>query len=292
MVKIDEEDMALTQTGHAVGTPWYMPLEQAKNAKDTDGRSDIYALGCMVYCMLTGTPPFAGKTLVDVIQAKEIGTFPPARQSCSDVPERLDLIIVKMTAKHPKYRYQTCGELVKDLESLNLANLALSFLADEEDSGPALSDPGVATSADTRPDYDPNIWYVRIKDPDGRAIVKKLPTAQVHKLLEEDTLAPNTKASHQAHEGFRALATYKEFQGIALVKASQQAVDQQSVRYRTLYKKIEEKERQRQEDENPQAKTPDWLADLQPLLRSYGPLVFGALLGLVALVWLVRSFWR
>lgn len=60
MVKALDEDMSLTQTGHAVGTPWYMPLEQAKNAKDVDGRSDIYALGCMIYCMLTGRPPFRG----------------------------------------------------------------------------------------------------------------------------------------------------------------------------------------------------------------------------------------
>src|SRR5262249_19509005 len=44
MVKMDDEDMSLTQTGHAVGTPWYMPLEQARNAKETDGRCDIYAL--------------------------------------------------------------------------------------------------------------------------------------------------------------------------------------------------------------------------------------------------------
>ncbi len=87
MVKTLDEDMALTQTGHAVGTPWYMPLEQAKNAKDTDGRCDIYALGCMLYCLLTGNPPFTGRTLVEVIQAKEVGTFAPARSSNPDVPE-------------------------------------------------------------------------------------------------------------------------------------------------------------------------------------------------------------
>ena len=69
MVKTFDEDMSLTQTGHAVGTPWYMPMEQAKNAKDTDGRCDIYALGCSLYAFLTGQPPFAGKTLVEVIHA-------------------------------------------------------------------------------------------------------------------------------------------------------------------------------------------------------------------------------
>jgi len=61
MVKRMDEDLGLTQTGHAVGTPWYMPLEQARNAKDTDRRCDIYALGCMLYCLLTGAPPLPGK---------------------------------------------------------------------------------------------------------------------------------------------------------------------------------------------------------------------------------------
>src|SRR5262245_8320754 len=128
MVKRLDEEMGLTQTGHAVGTPWYMPLEQARNAKDIDARSDIYALGCMLYCLLTGEPPFAGKTLVEVIQAKEVGTFPSARSLSSEVPERLDLIISKMTAKLARYRYQSCAEVISDLEALGLANAELVFL--------------------------------------------------------------------------------------------------------------------------------------------------------------------
>ena len=135
--RIDNEEMSLTQTGHAVGTPWFMPLEQARNAKEIDGRSDIYALGCTLYAFLTGRPPFMGRTIVDVIQAKEVGTFTPARQANSDVPERLDLILAKMTAKHPKNRYQTCEEVIKDIESLGLASEALTFLIGEK-PGPAI----------------------------------------------------------------------------------------------------------------------------------------------------------
>src|SRR5262249_5151764 len=89
MVK-EQDEMGLTQTGHAVGTPWYMPLEQARNAKDADGRCDIYALGCMLYCMLTGRPPFMGSNIVEVIQAKERGTFPAAQEINPEVPERLE----------------------------------------------------------------------------------------------------------------------------------------------------------------------------------------------------------
>jgi len=298
MVKIDDEDMALTQTGHAVGTPWYMPLEQAKNAKDTDGRSDIYALGCMFYCMLTGAPPFAGKTLVDVIHAKEIGTFPPVRQTNSDAPERLDLVIAKMAAKHPKYRYQSCAELIKDLESLELANARLEFLeAPLKVELTPRPDPASKSSHPDKPlDYDANIWYVRIKDPEGRVTVHKLPTAQIEKMLAEDRLPPNAKASHDPKDGFRALATYREFQGLALVKASKQAALQQTSRYHNLYRKVEEKDRLRVEQEEQAASmAPDWLAlwnAHKPLAIKIGAVGGAVVLGLMLLWWIVAALWR
>ena len=128
-VKLLTEDLNMTQTGHGIGTPCYMPLEQARNAKETDGRSDIYALGCVLYCMLTGRPPFLGETLVDLIQAKDVAKFPPARRFNPEVPERLDLIIDKMVAKVLRYRYQTCAEVMRDLQALRIANGTLSFIA-------------------------------------------------------------------------------------------------------------------------------------------------------------------
>src|SRR5438270_13793088 len=108
MVKLIDENLNLTQTGYAVGTPCYMPLEQARNAKEADGRSDIYALGCTLYCMLTGQPPFTGATLVELIQAKDAARFTPARRLNPKVPERLDLVIDKMVSKTLRFRYQSC----------------------------------------------------------------------------------------------------------------------------------------------------------------------------------------
>jgi serine/threonine-protein kinase len=105
MVKFDDEDLGLTQTGFGIGTPCYMPLEQARNGKLADARSDIYALGCMLYCLLVGQPPFLGASLVELVQAKEMGTFRPVRRTNSEAPERLDLIVYKMTAKLPQHRY-------------------------------------------------------------------------------------------------------------------------------------------------------------------------------------------
>ena len=265
MVKTTDDDMSLTQTGHAVGTPWYMPLEQARNAKTIDGRSDIYALGCTLYAMLTGHPPFIGETLVDVIKAKEHGTFAPARQFNPNVPERLDLILAKMTAKLPKYRYETCDDLIKDLEGLELANKELSFLSaakDKKASGDTSEmDRTTAVEIATSPRVeqtvpaDPNLWYVQMKTPDGKTVVRKFSTTQLQKMLEEGTIAATARISHSPSDGFRAAATFKEFQGQALTKMTKKAADKQSARYRQMYKKIEEEDRKR--DEKTTAKPED-----------------------------------
>lgn len=263
MVKTFDDDMALTQTGHAVGTPWYMPLEQAKNSKDTDGRCDIYALGCTLYCLLTGNPPFSGATIIDVIRAKEQGTFPPARSVNPDVPERLDLVIVKMTAKQPRYRYQSCDELIVDLEALALAGTGLRLdeppapepKVKDRPSGEIVTN---ATLAGALP--DPDIWYVRFKGPGGQPVLRKYTTAQLEKRLSDGTIEPKAKASHNPRDGFRALATYRELEGLALSRASKEAADKSSVRYRNLYKKIEEQERQREEqDQRRRSGAPAWL---------------------------------
>jgi serine/threonine-protein kinase len=282
MVKTDDQDMSLTQTGHAVGTPWYMPLEQAKNAKETDGRSDIYALGCMLYCFLTGAPPFAGKTLLEVIRAKELGTFPPARQTNSEVPERVDLIIYKMTQKRPNDRYRTCAELLTDLEALGLASARLSFL-DETKPQPTAAPETKAPSSypdEPSPVTHANIWFVRYRDEDGRTQTRRMSTGQVQKLLEEDLLAPNAKASHHPSEGFRSLATYREFQGLALVKASQQKSGQQSARYEALVKEFDAKAEQPKEEKMPIAVAPpEWL----PLALKIG----GGVIGFIVALWLI-----
>lgn len=262
MVKVDDEEMSLTQTGHAVGTPWYMPLEQARNAKEIDGRSDIYALGCTLYAFLTGHPPFTGRTIVDVIQAKEMGTFPPARQSNADVPERLDLILAKMTAKLPKYRYQSCEELIKDLESLNLASPKLGFLAaqsipnsTELEQYEAMGKTSVSTSAKARPEaspsgpvVDPNVWYVQTKLPDGGGATRKYTTAQLRKMLAEGTIKPTARVSHLEDQGFRALGTYKEFQGVALGDMAKKAADKNTSRFRNVLKEFDDDEREKEKE--------------------------------------------
>ena len=300
MVKTNDEEMSLTQTGHAIGTPWYMPLEQARNAKEIDGRSDIYALGCTLYAMLTGHPPFMGRTIVDVIQAKEVGTFPPARQSNAHVPERLDLIIAKMTAKTPKYRYQTCGEVIKDLESLGLANETLSFvlpkpmrLAHRVEETPLPGRTSVVVSksmaeAGASPSIDLDQWYVQLKMPDGKAVTRKYATAQLQKMLAEGTMKPTARVSHSPNDGFRSLGTYKEFQGAALNKLSKESADKHTARNRGIYKKIEEDDRQRGEKEREASK--DETA-MRANVRYWGGLSLAILPVIVAVIAMIVLMW-
>jgi serine/threonine-protein kinase len=255
MVKQLDEEMELTQTGHAVGTPWYMPLEQAKNAKESDGRCDIYALGCVFYACLTGQPPFCGKSLVDIIYAKEVGTFPPARQSNDEVPESVDLILLKMTAKLPKHRYQTCAELITDLESLELANPTLTFVEAAKAQAAKLTaaaeaSAAVPASAKTPMPKKPpspanDVWYVRYKRPDGQQVVQKMTTAKVLRLLESPDFNSGAMASRQPRGGFRTLATYKEFEKLARGRSTRSGPDKHAVGMRKLYEQIVEEESQR-----------------------------------------------
>lgn len=122
LAKSLREDLSLTDSGTSVGTPKYMAPEQARNAKKADHRSDIYALGGVLYHLLTGQVPFQGSNSMELMLAKEHGMFPSARQQNPDVPPRLDLVLDKMLAKDPRNRYQSCELLSNDLERLGLAN--------------------------------------------------------------------------------------------------------------------------------------------------------------------------
>jgi serine/threonine-protein kinase len=248
MVKMQDEDMALTQTGHAVGTPWYMPLEQARNAKDADGRCDIYALGCCLYCMLTGKPPFIGANIIEVIHSKERGTFPPARDFNPEVTERLELIIGKMTAKLAKHRYDSCAQLVADLESTGQIANSLSFLrpsraTEDTTPVPARRTPMPDQHEPPLPDGE---WFLRQRNEAGESSVRQVTTDELLRLLEEGQIHPGNKISKHMHKGYRSLATYREFEQSALTALARSGKTTQSPKYQELYRQIEEEKLQRE----------------------------------------------
>ena len=101
----------LTQTGLSVGTPQYMAPEQAMGDRTIDARTDVYALGCVLYEMLAGEPPHIGGTAQAVIARMMTEKPRPVRELRDTLPERFDWIVAKALAKVPADRFATAGEM-------------------------------------------------------------------------------------------------------------------------------------------------------------------------------------
>jgi len=102
---------APTEPGLAIGTPLYMSPEQSSGQIDLDARSDIYSLGCMLFEMLAGEPPFRGPTALAIMAAHSTARIPQLRRLRADVPPRLEAAIVRTLAKRPEQRFTTAAEL-------------------------------------------------------------------------------------------------------------------------------------------------------------------------------------
>jgi len=101
----------MTQTGTTVGTPAYMSPEQCEGADDVDGRADIYALGCVLFHMLTGRPPFAGDAVDDFLVG-HMSLQPPRPSSLvPGLPHAVDALIDRCLAKSPSDRFQSMTQL-------------------------------------------------------------------------------------------------------------------------------------------------------------------------------------
>jgi serine/threonine protein kinase/tetratricopeptide (TPR) repeat protein len=106
---------SITAPGVAVGTPTYMSPEQAAGEGHLDGRSDIYSLGCVLYEMLTGEPPYDGPTTHAIVAKCFSQPVPSARRLRSDVPVHIDRAVTKALAKFPHERFETATAFAEAL---------------------------------------------------------------------------------------------------------------------------------------------------------------------------------
>jgi serine/threonine protein kinase len=237
-----DEASHLTAARQGFGTTYYMPYEQAINAKYADGRSDIYALGATLYHLVTGSVPFSGDNHLEVVEKKNQGLFTPASKLNPAVPPVLDHILSRMLARDPRDRYQTASELIVDLERSRLAAAVPTFA----DPNQALQDPWVqrclASSAEpTRLDpempplpststIEPNlgsadaipaatpsdgVWVLRYRNPAGKLCRVQANTEQIVLRLRRGRLSAKVEARHANGKDYHPLSFYPEFKDIS-----------------------------------------------------------------------------
>jgi serine/threonine-protein kinase len=235
LAKRMDETSNLTALRQGFGSLYYVPYEQAFNAKQADCRSDIYALGATFYHLLTGEVPFPGKSHMEIAEKKVEGTYPAASSLNPEIPQVLDKILEKMLARDPPDRYQVVSELIVDLERSGLVAAVPSFV----DRDLALQDPVVRArlsvpahptqldlDAHMRPakdaPLDPDAWYLRFKNAEGRLCKTRMTTQQVLERLRDGRLAADMEVCRQPQGDFRPLANYAEFKhalnGMAVAK--------------------------------------------------------------------------
>jgi serine/threonine-protein kinase len=114
---LDQTEHEETATGVTLGTFDYISPEQARDPRAADIRSDIYSLGCTLYFMLTGRPPFPEGTVLQKLLAHQSDPLPDIRGVRPDVPESVALVLGQMLAKKPNERFQTPLDLIPALTS-------------------------------------------------------------------------------------------------------------------------------------------------------------------------------
>lgn len=245
LAKATDEDMSMTQSGTGLGTPHYMPPEQARNAKYVDHRSDIYALGVTLYHFVTGKVPFSGESVIELITNKEKGTFTPAHRLNNKIPERLSLMIDRSMAKDPKARYQTMKDFVRDLSSLGLAGTTLSFIDHPQKAeqrgassrASSASNTAPAPAAAARPQTPASrasgvaaapgapapagaagsadgTWFVRMVK-EGKPTIAKLSTGQILAAIKTDKIETSTQVAASAKGPFLPLPQVPAFEAEA-----------------------------------------------------------------------------
>ena len=225
LAKRRDDSANLTHATQGIGTPYYMPYEQAMNAKKADERSDIYALGATLFHLVTGEVPFNGESSLEIVEKKGLGVFPPARTLNPDVPDKLDEILAHMLARDPDNRYQSVSEVIVDLERTQLAAAIPSFVSLDS----ALQDPVVRQRLTspieaTQPDLnlqqaleekqakEKQPWLLRYRDQRGNLCKSKATTAEILDRLKKGTIPLHTEAARSAQGKFKSLEKWPEFQ--------------------------------------------------------------------------------
>jgi tetratricopeptide (TPR) repeat protein len=112
IAKRQQTNTGLTRANVTAGTPQYLAPEQASNFGGVTHLADVYALGCIAYKIFTGTVPFDGEDVMPILVAHMATPPKPPRELAPHLPVNLEKVILKLLAKKPEHRVQSCRELV------------------------------------------------------------------------------------------------------------------------------------------------------------------------------------
>jgi serine/threonine protein kinase len=128
-----EIDDRVTREGTTVGTVDFISPEQARDSRAATIRSDIYSLGCTLYFLLTGSPPFAGKSLTEKLRAHVLLPPPDVRTLRPEIPQALAEILLRMMQKRPEDRFADYDELLAALDRVRAEEPTLTAEIVEDD---------------------------------------------------------------------------------------------------------------------------------------------------------------
>ncbi|NVB82699.1 MAG: protein kinase [Kofleriaceae bacterium] len=132
-----------TKTGALLGTPAYMAPEQISGAGNVDARTDIYSMGIVLYEAVTGTVPFSGGTLFDLMRAHLEEAPPPPRARRPDLPPAMEQVILQALAKDPAHRFQSVTAMAQALAHAASALPAEQWRPLSTRGGPRISASGI-----------------------------------------------------------------------------------------------------------------------------------------------------
>jgi eukaryotic-like serine/threonine-protein kinase len=124
-------DMKMTATGAVMGTPYFMSPEQAKGSRDSDGRSDIYAVGVILYKAVTGSVPFDATTFNELLFKIVLSETPRLSQVVPDIDPAFETLVLRAMARDASQRFQTSQEFIAALDAWATKGTAVSMLPSE-----------------------------------------------------------------------------------------------------------------------------------------------------------------